>query len=65
MRAVTRVNTEQASKSLMRKPTRFDNGEGHRRGEHAYSPLRRQAQAIGTHDSAGVRVTARLQRNTT
>ncbi len=33
MQAVTRVNAEQASKDVTRKPTRRDNGEGcHQRG---------------------------------
>lgn len=50
MQAVTRVNAEQASKRVMRKPTRLINGEGCHRGG--------SEREIAPCDSAGVMATA-------
>jgi hypothetical protein len=58
-----RVNVEQASKRVMRKPTRLNNGEGRRRG--TVGLLKRRTKRFGFFDSAGVVTTACLKEETT
>jgi hypothetical protein len=52
MQAVTRVNAEQASKQVMREPTRLSYGEGRRWGDEQSDrvPQSRRGIGDGMHD---------------
>jgi hypothetical protein len=57
------VNVEQASKRVMRKPTRLNNGEGRRRK--TVGLRKRRTERLRLSDSAGVMTTACLKEDTT
>jgi hypothetical protein len=62
--AVTRVNAEQASKRVTRKPTRLFNGEGRRCWERA-GPRAYRGERRRPSDSAGVVATACMHKEMT